>query len=95
VPVREQARAAYLEVAGRLAEHAEATGDVAAAIRFRLRILEHDPYDERAHLRLVSTFASVGRHGDARRHYRSYCARMGEIDVEAAPFPAASSHAPV
>jgi DNA-binding SARP family transcriptional activator len=88
-PLREQARAAYLEVAAQLARHAEATGDADAAIRFLLRILEHDPYDERAHLRLVSTFAAVGRHGDARRYYRSYCTRMDEIEVEAAPFPAA------
>jgi DNA-binding SARP family transcriptional activator len=88
VPLREQARAAYLEVAARLAEHAEQAGETDAAIRYRLRILEHDPYDERAHLRLVSTFVSVGRHGDARRYYRNYCARMAEIDVEAAPFPA-------
>ena len=87
-PLREQARAAYLEVAGALARHAEMAGEVDAAIRFLLRILEHDPYDERAHLRLVSTFGSVGRHGDARRYYRNYCARMDEIDVEAAPFPA-------
>jgi DNA-binding SARP family transcriptional activator len=88
VPLREQARAAYLEVAARLAEHAEQAGETDAAIRYRLRILEHDPYDERAHLRLVSTFASVGRPGAARRYYRNYCARMAEIDVEAASFPA-------
>jgi DNA-binding SARP family transcriptional activator len=88
VPLREQARAAYLEVVTQLARQAEAAGEVDAAIRYRLRILEHDPYDEQAHLRLVSALAAAGRHGDARRYYRSYCARMGEIDVEAAPFPA-------
>jgi ATP/maltotriose-dependent transcriptional regulator MalT len=87
VPLREQARAAYIGVAARLAQHAEAAGDVDAATRYLLRILEHDPYDERAHLQLVSTFAATGRHGDARRHYRHYCARMDELEVEAAPFP--------
>jgi DNA-binding SARP family transcriptional activator len=87
--LREQARAAYLEVAAALADHASAAGDTDAATRFLLRMLEHDPYDERAHLRLVSTFAASGRHGDARRHYRHYCARMDELDVEAAPFPVA------
>lgn len=86
-PLREQARAAYLGVAARLAEQAEVSGDVDAATRYLLRILEHDPYDEQAHLRLVSTFASTGRHGDARRYYRHYCTRMEELDVEAAPFP--------
>ncbi|HEY8472886.1 MAG TPA: BTAD domain-containing putative transcriptional regulator [Natronosporangium sp.] len=88
VPVREQARAAYLEVAAVLAERASKAGDTDAATRYLLRMLEHDPYDERAHLRLVSTFVASGRHGDARRYYRHYCSRMDEIDVEAAPFPA-------
>jgi ATP/maltotriose-dependent transcriptional regulator MalT/DNA-binding SARP family transcriptional activator len=88
VPLREQARAAYLEVAAVLAEHASKAGDTDSATRYLLRMLEHDPYDERAHLRLVSTFVAGGRHGDARRHYRHYCSRMDEIDVEAAPFPA-------
>jgi ATP/maltotriose-dependent transcriptional regulator MalT/DNA-binding SARP family transcriptional activator len=87
VPLREQARAAYLSVAARLAQHAEASGDVDAATRYLLRILEHDSYDERAHLQLVAIFAASGRHGDARRHYRHYCARMDELEVEAAPFP--------
>jgi ATP/maltotriose-dependent transcriptional regulator MalT len=88
VPLREQARAAYLEVAAALAGHAAKAGDTGAATRYLLRMLEHDPYDERAHLRLVSTFVASGRHGDARRHYRHYCSRMEEIEVEAAPFPA-------
>jgi DNA-binding SARP family transcriptional activator len=87
-PLREQARATYVEVAAALADHASETGDTDAATRYLLRMLEHDPYDERAHLRLVSTFVASGRHGDARRHYRHYCARMDELDIEAAPFPA-------
>lgn len=88
VPMREQARAAYLEVAAVLAEQAGKAGDADAATRYLLRMLAHDPYDERAHLRLVSTFVASGRHGDARRYYRHYCSRMDEIEVEAAPFPA-------
>jgi ATP/maltotriose-dependent transcriptional regulator MalT/DNA-binding SARP family transcriptional activator len=87
VPLREQARAAYLAATARLAQHAREAGDIDAVTRYLLRILEHDPYDERAHLRLVETFAATGRHGDARRHYRLYCARMEELEVEAAPFP--------
>jgi len=87
VPVREQARSAYLSVAAGLARHAEAAGDPDAAARYLLRLLEHDPYDEQAHLRLVRTFAATGRHGEARRHYRNYCARMDELEIEAAPFP--------
>jgi ATP/maltotriose-dependent transcriptional regulator MalT/DNA-binding SARP family transcriptional activator len=86
-PLREQARAAYIAVAGRLAERAVVAGDVDTAVRYLLRMLEYDPYDEQAHLRLVSTLAGSGRHGDARRHYRHYCARMDELEIEAAPFP--------
>jgi ATP/maltotriose-dependent transcriptional regulator MalT/DNA-binding SARP family transcriptional activator len=86
-PLREEARAAYLAVAAALAELAEASNDPDAAIRYRLRILERDPYDERAHLGLVSALDAGGRHGEARRTYRAYVARMGEIGVEPAPFP--------
>jgi ATP/maltotriose-dependent transcriptional regulator MalT/DNA-binding SARP family transcriptional activator len=86
-PLREEARAAYLAVAAALAELAEASNDADAAIRYRLRILERDPYDERAHLGLVSALGAVGRHGEARRAYRAYVARMGKIGVEPAPFP--------
>ncbi|MGH3717083.1 MAG: AfsR/SARP family transcriptional regulator, partial [Micromonosporaceae bacterium] len=85
-PLREEARSTYREVAARLAGHARTEGDPDAAIRFLLRILERDPYDEQSHLQLMSVLTGSGRHGDARRHYRGYCARMEELGVEAAPF---------
>lgn len=88
-PVREEARMAYRQVSGRLAAHSRSTGDADAAVRYLLRSLERDPYDESAHLELVSVLSECGRHGDARRYYRTYCARMEELAVEAAPFPAA------
>jgi DNA-binding SARP family transcriptional activator len=50
-------------------------------------VLSRDPYDERAHLQLVSALSAAGRHGEARRAYRAYSGRMAEIDVEPAPFP--------
>ena len=37
----------------------------------------------------IATLAAAGRHGEARRHFRTYCARMDDIGVESAPFPAA------
>jgi DNA-binding SARP family transcriptional activator len=61
--------------------------DTDAATRYHLRILERDRYDEPAHLGLVTTLVAAGRHGEARRCFRVYCARMDEIDVESAPFP--------
>jgi DNA-binding SARP family transcriptional activator len=78
--LREEARAAYTEVA-------PALGDADAATRYYLRVLERDPYDEPAHLGLVSTLEAAGRHGEARRAFRAYCARMDSIGIESAPFP--------
>jgi ATP/maltotriose-dependent transcriptional regulator MalT/DNA-binding SARP family transcriptional activator len=87
VPLREEARAAYVAVTRARAEDAAAAGDRDAAARSFLRVLEHDRYDEHAHLGLVSTLERAGRHGEARRSYRAYVARMREIGVEAAAFP--------
>jgi ATP/maltotriose-dependent transcriptional regulator MalT/DNA-binding SARP family transcriptional activator len=85
-PVREEARAAYLEIAHALAEDAAEQDDPQAAQRYLLRALEKDPFDERAHLALVAALSASGRHGDARRAYRGYAARMHQLDVEPAPF---------
>ena len=89
IPLRERARAAYVAAAGALAADAEAAGDGETAMRCYLRILERDPVHENAHLRLVRAMAAAGRHGDARRSYRNYCAAMREIGVQPAPYPAA------
>jgi ATP/maltotriose-dependent transcriptional regulator MalT len=90
VPLREEARATYISVARALARMAAQNGDQDAAIRYHLRILERDVYDEGAYLGVVSTLALAGRHGEARRWYRSYAGRMEELGAEAAPFPTAS-----
>jgi DNA-binding SARP family transcriptional activator len=87
IGLREASRVAYTAVVRALAADAGARGDADAATRFHLRILEGDPYDEVAHLGLVSTLEAAGRHGEARRCFRTYCARMDEIGVESAPFP--------
>jgi ATP/maltotriose-dependent transcriptional regulator MalT/DNA-binding SARP family transcriptional activator len=86
--LREQARALYIAVTRGLAEAAAETGDRDTAVRFYLRALERDAYDEEAHLGLVSVAAAAGHHGEARRYYRAYVAKMDDIGVEAAPFPA-------
>jgi DNA-binding SARP family transcriptional activator len=91
IALREEARAAYVEVTRALAEEAAAARDAGAASRYYLRILERDPYDEPAHLGLVGALEGAGRHGEARRCFRAYCARMDEIGVESAPFPSALS----
>jgi DNA-binding SARP family transcriptional activator/tetratricopeptide (TPR) repeat protein len=87
VSLRERARAAYTAVARTLADDAAAAGDAATAVACYLRVLEHDAFDEGAHLGLVATRLTAGQQGEARRSYRAYCTRMGELGVEAAPFP--------
>ena len=62
------------------------SGDLDAAARYALRILELDPWDEDAHMWLVRTLDAAGRHGEARRQYRNYVARMRELDVEPVTF---------
>jgi DNA-binding SARP family transcriptional activator len=88
IALREETRATYTEVVRALAEGAAARGDADATTRYYLRVLERDPYDEPAHLGLVAALEAAGRHGEARRCFRAYCARMDEIGVESAPFPA-------
>jgi len=94
VPLREEAREAYVAVARALARLAGRAGDHDRAVRYHLRVLEHDGYDEEAHLGLARVLAQAGRHGEARRRYRLYTERMDEIGVEAAPFPGASAFSP-
>jgi DNA-binding SARP family transcriptional activator len=86
--LREEARQTYIRVAHELARLATAQGDPAAAATFLRRIIEQDEYDEAAHLALVLALATSGRPADARRAYGTYLGRMGELGVEAAPFPA-------
>ena len=87
VGLREEAQATYISIARRLAESAAAAGEADGATRYFLRILEHDPFDEGAHLGLVEALVAAGRHGEARRRYAFYASKMEEIAVEAAPFP--------
>ena len=87
VATREVARATYQRVAGALAAVATEAGELEEAADYLRRLIERDPWDEQAHLRLVSTLAADGRHGEARRAYRTYASRMQELEVEAAPFP--------
>jgi len=84
---REEAQAAYMDAAREVASNATANRDPDTAIRIQLRILEIDPFDERAHTGLVSALVAAGRHGEARRRYGVFVARMAEIGVDAASYP--------
>jgi DNA-binding SARP family transcriptional activator len=70
-----------------LAQIAVRSGDHDAAVRYYLRVLERDGYNEPAHLGLVAALERDGRRGEARRHYRMYAERMAQIHVPVAPFP--------
>ena len=87
VALREQARAAYIRVTRALAAAAARHGDHQDAVALLLRVLERDPYDEQAHLGLVSALEAAGRHGEARRAYGAYDSRMAEIGVKPSAFP--------
>jgi DNA-binding SARP family transcriptional activator len=93
VSLRDEAQATYIGLARSLAEAAAQDGDADGATRFYLRILERDTFDEGAHLGLVGALVAAGRHGEARRRYGYYAAKMDEISIEAAPFPSAPSAA--
>ncbi|MFI7465144.1 tetratricopeptide repeat protein [Nonomuraea sp. NPDC049646] len=85
VPLREEARAVHQALLRELAALAEAADDPDRAVRYLLRLLERDAYDETAHLDLVRTLTKARRHGEARRRYRLYAEAMRELDVEPAP----------
>lgn len=86
--LRDEARLAYAHVSARIASWEDERGHHEQAARYWLRLLERDPYDERAHLALVRTLDRAGRRGDARRRYRAYADRMRELDIEPSPHPA-------
>lgn len=92
-PLREEARAVYQAVLRTLACRAQQAAEHDRAVRYLLRLLERDPFDEEAHLDLVRTLTMARRHGEARRRYRMYVEAMGELGVEPAPLPVVSSRA--
>ena len=85
--LRDEARATYIGVVRALAEISAGAGQRDAAIVHYLQLLAKDPWDEGAHLGIVRSLEGARRHGEARRHYRGYAARMAELDLPAAPFP--------
>lgn len=85
--LREECRAAYLSVLRQLIEVHVARGSTDDALRYGLRLLREDPYDESTHLTMVELLAGERRHGEARRHYRRYTARMRELGLEPVRYP--------
>jgi DNA-binding SARP family transcriptional activator len=63
------------------AEAAIAAGDLLGAADAHRRLLECDPYDESAHLGLISSLRELGAHGQATAAHQRYVAAMAELGV--------------
>lgn len=83
----EETRATHIAVLRALAQRLQQSGDVDGMVRYTLRLLEQDPYDEQAHLDLVTVLLNTGRPGEAHRHYQTYQRRMKELGVDPRPLP--------
>jgi ATP/maltotriose-dependent transcriptional regulator MalT/DNA-binding SARP family transcriptional activator len=85
--LRALAKHTFVDTCFELAKLADGNQEFSEAIRYWLRILDVDPYDEDAHLGMIRSLRAQRRHGEARRAYRAYCTRMAELDLEPTPFP--------
>ena len=90
IPLREEVRTTHLSVLRALAESDEKAGRIERSLDWWRRLVDHDPFDEPAHLGLVTGLAGLRRHGQSRRRYLEYVRRMAELGTEPAPYPAAS-----
>ena len=85
--LREECRAVHLSVLRRLIEAHRGRGAADEVVRYGLRLLRVDPYDEATHLALVGALADARRHGEALRYYRRYTGRMRELSLEPMRYP--------
>jgi ATP/maltotriose-dependent transcriptional regulator MalT/DNA-binding SARP family transcriptional activator len=85
VALTEEVRATHIALLRALAARLRETLDSDAVVRYTLRLLEQDCYDEEAHLNLVGVLLGAGHLGQARRHYQNYVRRMKEIGVQPRP----------
>jgi len=86
-PLAEEVRAIYVALLRALVARLREAGDVDGVVRYALRLLGQDSYDERAHLDLVTVLLEAGRLGEARRRYQIYVERMTEMGVDPGPMP--------
>ena len=87
-PLREEALALYLSIAGVLAEadageRRQRIGGAPLSAHDRAR-----PVQRKRLLGAVSALRAAGHHGSAQRLYATYVTKMADIDVEPATFPA-------
>jgi len=85
-------RAAHIALLRALTARLRDAGATDDAVRYTLRVLEQDRYDEEAYRTLIGVLFQAGRRGEAQRHYQNYVRRMAEIDVRPSPFSEMTSH---
>ncbi len=86
VDVREELRAASVEVRRALVAAIHRTEEPERAIPWLMGLLADDPYDEPSHRDLVGTLVGAQRYREARRCYATYATRMAEIDASVDDF---------
>jgi DNA-binding SARP family transcriptional activator len=84
-PLAEEVRVTHIALLRALTARLRDAGNTDTLVRYTLRLLEQDRYDEQVHLGLVAALLDAGRLGEARRHYQNYVRRMKEIDVPPRP----------
>ncbi|WP_148613683.1 tetratricopeptide repeat protein [Nocardioides rubriscoriae] len=85
VEVRDELLSLSLEVKRELALALIARGEHQRAVPWLVGLIADDPFDEPSWHQLVAALHQGRRHGEVRRAYRGYCARMKEIGTPAAP----------
>jgi len=83
----QEIRATHIALLRALVARLREAGDTDAVVRYTVRLLQQDPYDEQAHLSLIEVLLNAGRLGQARHHHHNYVHRMAEIDVPPHPLP--------
>jgi ATP/maltotriose-dependent transcriptional regulator MalT/DNA-binding SARP family transcriptional activator len=84
----EEIRATHIALLRALVSSLREAGEIEEVVRYALRLLEKDPYDEQTHIDLVDVLLAAGRHGEARRRYGFYLRAMAELGVTPQPFNA-------
>ncbi len=80
--LRSSVSATYATLLRATAERAVVLGDSLLASDTMRQLVELDPYDESAHLGLVTALRSLGAHGQAQAAVRCYVQRMAELGLD-------------
>jgi DNA-binding SARP family transcriptional activator len=88
-PLAEEVRATHVALLRALVSRLRSAGEVDEVVRYTLRLLDNDRFDEHAHLGLIEVLLEAGRYGEARRRYRIYGRAMTELGIQQRPFPLA------